>query len=269
MSDPKSKLSTRVEVFTRATADAFNRAIGEVLAARSPWQLLYRLSRIDFLGLVLHPGWILVVVQPDLARRLMLPQTPSFQQRHALHREQVRKVLQTAVAEWDGAGSLKQLKISPSSALTPSGAAAASAGRSGCTDEAALSTGSRLGLSMMCRSQLPRSAGRWTTGRTWTNSRWHSGRPAPPAISVSPSCTRQAMGLASSCRAWPLGPSLGTLKTKQGKTTASRGLLFSTGRSIPVASTSAITAKISVQGWRKSCTGAPWIDRRRPARSST
>jgi hypothetical protein len=179
MSDPKSKLSTRVEVFTRATADAFNRAIGEVLAARSPWQLLYRLSRIDFLGLVLHPGWILVVVQPDLARRLMLPQTPSFQQRHALHREQVRKVLQTAVAEWDGAGSLKQLKISPSSALTPSGAAAASAGRSGCTDEAALSTGSRLGLSMMCRSQLPRSAGRWTTGRTWTNSRWHSGRPAP------------------------------------------------------------------------------------------
>ena len=36
MSDPKSKLSTRVEVFTRATADAFNRAIGEVLDARNP-----------------------------------------------------------------------------------------------------------------------------------------------------------------------------------------------------------------------------------------
>ena len=46
MSDPKSKLSTRVEVFTRATADALNRAIGEVLDARNPWQLLYRLSRI-------------------------------------------------------------------------------------------------------------------------------------------------------------------------------------------------------------------------------
>ena len=38
MSDPKSRLSTRVEVFTRATADALNRAIGEVLDARSPWQ---------------------------------------------------------------------------------------------------------------------------------------------------------------------------------------------------------------------------------------
>jgi hypothetical protein len=46
VSDPKSKLSTRVEVFTRATADALNRAIGEVLDACSPWQLLYRLSRI-------------------------------------------------------------------------------------------------------------------------------------------------------------------------------------------------------------------------------
>jgi hypothetical protein len=123
MSDPKSKLSTRVEVFTRATADALNRAIGEVLDARSPWQLLYRLSRIVFLGLVLYLGWILVVVQPDLARRLMLPQTPNFQQRHALHREQVQKVLQTAVAapgfglhalvvaEWDGAGSLKLLAV--------------------------------------------------------------------------------------------------------------------------------------------------------------
>ena len=55
MSDPKSKFSTRVEVFTRATADALNRAIGEVLDARNPWQLLYRLSRIVFLGLVLVP----------------------------------------------------------------------------------------------------------------------------------------------------------------------------------------------------------------------
>jgi type II secretory pathway component PulF len=53
MSDPKSRLSTRVEVFTRATADALNRAIGEVLDARSPWQLLHRLSRIVFLGLVI------------------------------------------------------------------------------------------------------------------------------------------------------------------------------------------------------------------------
>jgi hypothetical protein len=121
MSDPKSRLSTRVEVFTRATADALNRAIGEVLDARSPWQLLYRLSRIVFLGLVLYLGWILVVVQPDLARRLMLPPSPRFQERFALHREPVEEVLQAAVAapgfglhalfvaEWDGAGSLQVL----------------------------------------------------------------------------------------------------------------------------------------------------------------
>jgi hypothetical protein len=121
MSDPKSRLSTRVEVFTRATADALNRAIGEVLDARSPWQLLYRLSRIVFLGLVLYLGWILVVVQPDLARRLMLPPTPRFQERFALHRDPVEEVLEAAVAapgfglhalfvaEWDGAGSLRVL----------------------------------------------------------------------------------------------------------------------------------------------------------------
>ena len=121
MSDPKSRLSTRVEVFTRATADALNRAIGEVLDARSPWQLLYRLSRIVFLGLVLYLGWILVVVQPDLARRLMLPPSPRFQERFALHRDPVEEVLQAAVAapgfglhalfvaEWDGAGSLQVL----------------------------------------------------------------------------------------------------------------------------------------------------------------
>jgi len=121
MSDPKSRLSTRVEVFTRATADALNRAIGEVLDARSPWQLLYRLSRIVFLGLVLYLGWILVVVQPDLARRLMLPPAPPFRERFALHRDPVEEVLEAAVAapgfglhalvvaEWDGAGSLRVL----------------------------------------------------------------------------------------------------------------------------------------------------------------
>jgi len=121
MSDPKSKLSTRVEVFTQATTDAFNRAISEVLDARSPWQLVYRLSRIVFLGLVVVLGWILVVVQPDLARRLMVPQTPRFEKRMALQREQVQMVLRAAVAaegfglhsllvaEWDGASSLKVL----------------------------------------------------------------------------------------------------------------------------------------------------------------
>jgi hypothetical protein len=93
ISDPKIKFSTQVELFTLATADAFNRAIGEVLDARNPWQLLYRLSRIVFLGLVLYLGWILVVVQPDLARRLMLPQAPMVHQRYSLQREQVQGVL--------------------------------------------------------------------------------------------------------------------------------------------------------------------------------
>jgi hypothetical protein len=54
------------------------------------------LSRIAFLGLVLYLGWILVVVQPDLARRLMLPQAPKFQQRYTLHPEQVQGVLRAA-----------------------------------------------------------------------------------------------------------------------------------------------------------------------------
>jgi hypothetical protein len=45
MSTPKSRLFERVEVFTRATTDALNKAITEVLDARNPWQLLYRFSR--------------------------------------------------------------------------------------------------------------------------------------------------------------------------------------------------------------------------------
>ncbi|MFM7285968.1 MAG: hypothetical protein ACKO02_03930 [Cyanobium sp.] len=131
MSDPKSKIATRVEVFTRATADALNRAIGEVLDARSPWQLLHRLSRIVFLGLVLYLGWILVVVQPDLTRRLMVPHTPRFRERHALHREAVRQVLQRAaatpafglhsllVAEWDGASAIHVLAVQGRSLQQP------------------------------------------------------------------------------------------------------------------------------------------------------
>ena len=121
MTTPKSRLFERVEVFTRASTDALNKAISEVLDARSPWQLLYRLSRIVFLGLVLYLGWILVVVQPDLARRLMLPQGLTLQQRYGQHQEQVRTLLRSGaasgtfglhtlvLAEWDGAGSLKVL----------------------------------------------------------------------------------------------------------------------------------------------------------------
>ena len=121
MSTPKSRLFERVEVFSRATTDALNKAISEVLDARSPWQLLYRLSRIVFLGLVLYLGWILVVVQPDLAKRLMLPTGQSLAQRYGQHREQVQTLLRSAIAaqpfglnnlviaDWDGAATLQVL----------------------------------------------------------------------------------------------------------------------------------------------------------------
>jgi len=121
MSTPKSRLFERVEVFSRATTDALNKAITEVLDARSPWQLLYRLSRIVFLGLVLYLGWILVVVQPDLAKRLMLPTGQSLAQSYGLHREQVQTLLRSAIAaepfglnnlviaDWDGAATLQVL----------------------------------------------------------------------------------------------------------------------------------------------------------------
>ncbi len=121
MSTPKSRLFERVEVFTRATTDALNKAITEVLDARSPWQLLYRLSRIVFLGLVLYLGWILVVVQPDLARRLMLPLGQTLQQRYSRHQTEVATLLRSAIgaetfglntlvlADWDGAASLQVL----------------------------------------------------------------------------------------------------------------------------------------------------------------
>jgi hypothetical protein len=121
MSTPKSRLSERVEVFTRATSDALNKAISEVLAARNPLQLLYRLSRIVFLGLVLYLGWILVVVQPDLAKRLMLPAGQTLAQRYGQQREQVESLLRSAVgaetfglntlvlAQWDGGATLQVL----------------------------------------------------------------------------------------------------------------------------------------------------------------
>ena len=121
MSTPKSRLSERVEVFTRATTDALNKAISEVLAARNPLQLLYRLSRIVFLGHVLYLGWILVVVQPDLAKRLMLPAGQTLAQRYGQQREQVETLLRSAVgaetfglntlvlAQWDGGANLQVL----------------------------------------------------------------------------------------------------------------------------------------------------------------
>ena len=61
MPDANKGLAERVEVFTRATSDALQKAVGDVLDARSPWQLLYRLSRIVLLGLVLVLGAVVVV----------------------------------------------------------------------------------------------------------------------------------------------------------------------------------------------------------------
>ena len=131
MANDNRRLSERVEVFTRATGDALNKAISEVLAAQGPWQLLYRLSRIVFLGLVLYLGWILVVVQPDVARRLMLPQGQTLQKRYSHHQEQVRSLLRSGatsgtfglhslvLAEWDGAGSLKVLAAEGETAQLP------------------------------------------------------------------------------------------------------------------------------------------------------
>lgn len=131
MANDNRRLSERVEVFTRATGDALNKAISEVLAAQGPWQLLYRLSRIVFLSLVLYLGWILVVVQPDLARRLMLPPGQSLAQLYGRHQEQVRSLLRSGaasgtfglqslvLAEWDGAGSLKVLAAEGETAQLP------------------------------------------------------------------------------------------------------------------------------------------------------
>ncbi len=69
MPEPNRRLSERVEVFTRATSDALQKAVGEVLDAKGPWQLIYRLSRIVLLGLVLYTAWLLITLQPDLAKR--------------------------------------------------------------------------------------------------------------------------------------------------------------------------------------------------------
>jgi len=153
MSTPKSRLYERVEVFTRATTDALNKAISEVLDARSPWQLLYRLSRIVFLGLVLYLGWILVVVQPDLARRLMLPQGQTLQQRYGQHREQIESLLRAAasarsyglstllLAEWDGSASLQVLAAegrTPQPPLQPGQPAVVSVAMAGALGHAVL-----------------------------------------------------------------------------------------------------------------------------------
>ncbi|MFM7548626.1 MAG: hypothetical protein ACKO8I_07070 [Cyanobacteriota bacterium] len=83
MPDTNKRLAERVEVFTRATSDALQKAVGDVLDARNPWQLLYRLSRIVLLGLVLYTAWLLITLQPELARRMSTSTAASLQQQVA------------------------------------------------------------------------------------------------------------------------------------------------------------------------------------------
>ena len=117
MADLNKGLAERVEVFTRATSDALQKAVGEVLDARNPWQLLYRLSRIVLLGLVLYTAWLLITLQPDLAKRISTTHLQTLQEQVAAHQSQVQSLLRTAIEtsgdglhtlallQWDGGSS--------------------------------------------------------------------------------------------------------------------------------------------------------------------
>jgi hypothetical protein len=117
MADLNKGLAERVEVFTRATSDALLKAVGDVLDARNPWQLLYRLSRIVLLGLVLYTAWLLITLQPDLAKRISTTHLQTLQEQLAAHKSQVQSLLRTAIEtsgdglhtlallQWDGGGS--------------------------------------------------------------------------------------------------------------------------------------------------------------------
>jgi len=117
MADLNKGLAERVEVFSRATSDALQKAVGDVLDARNPWQLLYRLSRIVLLGLVLYTAWLLITLQPDLAKRISSTHLQTLQEQLAAHQSQVQALLRTAIEtsgdglhtlallQWDGGGS--------------------------------------------------------------------------------------------------------------------------------------------------------------------
>jgi hypothetical protein len=117
MADLNKGLAERVEVFTRATSDALQKAVGDVLDARNPWQLLYRLSRIVLLGLVLYTAWLLITLQPDLAKRISSTQLQTLQEQMAAHQSQVQSLLRNAIEtsgdglhtlallQWDGGSS--------------------------------------------------------------------------------------------------------------------------------------------------------------------
>jgi hypothetical protein len=119
--DPNKGLAERVEVFTRATSDALQKAVGEVLDARNPWQLLYRLSRIVLLGLVLYTAWLLITLQPDLAKRMSTTTAATLQEQVRARQGQVQTLLRTAIEsgsdglhtlallQWEGGGSVTVL----------------------------------------------------------------------------------------------------------------------------------------------------------------
>jgi hypothetical protein len=119
--DTNKGLAERVEVFTRATSDALQKAVGEVLDARNPWQLLYRLSRIVLLGLVLYTAWLLITLQPDLAKRMSTTTAATLQEQVRARQGQVQTLLRTAIEsggdglhtlallQWEGGGSVTVL----------------------------------------------------------------------------------------------------------------------------------------------------------------
>ncbi|MCS5705034.1 hypothetical protein NZK27_02400 [Synechococcus sp. FGCU-3] len=121
MGDTNRGLSERVEVFTRATSDALQKAVGEVLDARNPWQLLYRLSRIVLLGLVLYTAWLLITLQPDLAKRMRTTTAATLQEQVRARQGQVQTLLRHAIEgsgdglqtlallQWEGGGSVTVL----------------------------------------------------------------------------------------------------------------------------------------------------------------
>ncbi|MCP9891646.1 hypothetical protein KBY57_11360 [Cyanobium sp. Aljojuca 7D2] len=121
MPDSNKGLAERVEVFTRSASDALQKAVGEVLDARNPWQLLYRLSRIVLLGLVLYTAWLLITLQPDLAKRMSTTTTATLQEQVRARQGQVQSLLRTAIEsggdglhtlallQWEGGGSVTVL----------------------------------------------------------------------------------------------------------------------------------------------------------------
>lgn len=119
MSEQNRSLAERVELFSRATSEALNKAISEVLDAKGPWQLLYRLSRIVLLGLVLYTAWLLITLQPDLAKRMRMTQAQTLPEQVTSHQSQVQTLLRTAIESSDaGLHTLALLQWGGGSSIT-------------------------------------------------------------------------------------------------------------------------------------------------------